>query len=79
MRTIALVEHAIASIEPAQVKSKVLLDSVGLPGRPEVLYFVLTTWRYPLLEKAGGSYSPSWAELEHRIRIVATRRAVGFK
>jgi len=41
MRTIALVEHAIASIKPAQVKSKVLLDSVGLPDRPEVLCFVL--------------------------------------
>lgn len=79
MRTIALVEHAIASIKPARFKSKVLLDSMGLPDRPEVLCFVLTTWRTRLLEKAGGSYSPSWAGLEHRDWGVATGEDRRFK
>jgi hypothetical protein len=60
-------------------KSKVLLDSVGLPDRPEAVCFVLTTWRYRFLAKAGGSYSPSWAELEHQGRIVATRRTWRFE
>ncbi|WP_183028684.1 hypothetical protein [Variovorax sp. UMC13] len=67
-------ERAIASIQPLQVQIEGLArPRKARPDRPEVVVLRIDDLAIPAARAAGGSYSPSWRELEHPRRGCGNR------